>query len=111
MKPKNTKIWIFLMAAPIPVLILNAILQLVTRAAIGSSEVGQSDGLTAVLNIFSLLIGVFAVIGLLGLPVWIIMYIQATKHNNLLKQQASQPNLQNNDFNPPQPPQTPVSPV
>jgi hypothetical protein len=67
MQRKNTKIWIIFIVAPLVLLISTALLQTVIRFVLNSSG---SDG------------GVVAVLGLLGLPVWVILLVLAVSYNS-----------------------------
>lgn len=85
MKQKSVKPWVILLVAPVPLLMITAILQTTIRAASG----GQSSSLTLVINIISMLIGIASVLMLLGFPVWIILLVMAMSHNSKLKQAGS----------------------
>ena len=77
MKHKSIKPWVILLTLPIPLLVINAVIQAVVRA----SNQGNSNVL---INIFSLLVGIGAVLMLLGLPIWIIMLVKTTNYNKNL---------------------------
>lgn len=44
-----------------------------------------SSPVKLVVNIFSLLVGIVAVLGILGTPLWIIFLVQAVQYNNKLE--------------------------
>jgi len=106
MQRKSTKIWIALIVAPIAILIVNVFLQVGARA-FGSG----GDGVATIINLFSLLAGIVAVLGLLGLPLWIALLVIAINHNKKISTSVN-PTSQNNDtivnHQTPQPEATPV---
>lgn len=75
MKKKNIKKWIVLLVFPVPSLLLVMLLQIASRILFGQGP------LEIVINIVSLLVGISAVLALLGLPIWIVMLILAHNHN------------------------------
>lgn len=87
MQRKSTKPWIILIIAPFAALILTAIMQLIVRFTLSATGEGTETIVTVVVNIIALLVGVLAVIGLFGLPVWITMLVIAINHNNKLDSQ------------------------
>lgn len=89
MQQKSTKPWIILIVAPFIALITNAIVQLIVRFATSGSGESTSNIAITVVNIVSLLIGIAAVIGMFGLPIWITMLVIAINHNNKIKQSPS----------------------
>jgi len=91
MHRKSTKIWIVLIVAPIVIVILSVFLQVAVRA----SGI-EGDGITVVINLFSLLVGIVAVLGLMGLPVWIVLLLLAISHNKKIDSSISPGNPYNN---------------
>lgn len=89
MQRKSTKPWIILIAAPIIALILTALMQVIVSFTLSDSDEYASTTIPTVVNIFSLVVGVLAVIGMFGLPAWIVMLIVTINHNNKLKQTQS----------------------
>lgn len=86
MKKKSTKIWVVLLAAPIPLLIFTAILQILARFMFGATTESTANGIETLINIISLLIGVFSAIALIGMPIWIIMLVLTLQHNSKIAQ-------------------------
>lgn len=82
MKKKSIVVWVALIALPIPLLVISAVVQIIAKAANG----GESN---AIVNIMSLLVGIIAVLMMLGLPLWIIMLIKTTNDNKKLTQEVS----------------------
>lgn len=81
MKAKNPKPWIILIVAPFVLLIATSILQLIVRFVSG----GDSSIVATIVNILSLLAGIVAVVGIMGLPIWIVMLIITLSHNSKLQ--------------------------
>lgn len=114
MKRKSSKLWIAFLILPFPLLIGSVFLQFIARLALGSDS-----GLMIIVNLLSLLVGVTAILMMLGLPIWIVMLVKVSNYNSKLNAQPpmapqyppvadqGQPYTQQ----PPQPPQPPVSPA
>ncbi len=88
---KPTKRWIFLLIAPIPLLILIAFLELAVHALfphIGNgtvtSNISFATVILAVLNIISVLAGMASLLCLLLFPLWIILLVKASDYNKKL---------------------------
>lgn len=79
-RKKNTTIWIVLLALPIPLLILNSVIQSIFRATDPESN-------HVLINIFSIIVGSAAVVMLLGIPIWVIRLIRANKYNTAIDEQ------------------------
>jgi uncharacterized BrkB/YihY/UPF0761 family membrane protein len=77
MNKKSIKIWIILLIAPLVLIALSSISQIAVRALIS----GESNGLTAALNIFSLLVGIIVVFLILTAPLWVTFLVLAVNHN------------------------------
>lgn len=83
---KPTTKWVVLIGVPFVLLILVALIQLVVHFVLNSSTGGATVGVqslgTSVVNIFSVLFGVVAVVLLLLTPIWIIMLVKARRYNS-----------------------------
>ena len=88
MKKKNTKIWITLLWLPFVSLILVALMQLVAQFVFSTVEGTNSS--PVFINIISLLVGIFGILGITLMPLWIIMLVIATNHNKKLDTQPLQ---------------------
>lgn len=88
MERKSHKIWVTLIVLPIPLMLITFLLLAVIKAV---ASPGQGSGVMIVVNIIALLIGVAAVLMLLGIPVWIIMLLEVDKHNKKLDQATTPP--------------------
>lgn len=95
MKKKNTKIWITLLWLPFVSLILVALMQIVAQFVFSTVEGGGSAS-PVILNIISLLVGTFAILGIMLMPLWIIMLVVAYNHNKKLAEQTEQTLESNN---------------
>lgn len=88
MKKKNTKIWITLLWLPFVSLILVAIMQVVAQFVFSTVEGINST--PTVISIISILVGIFAVFGIILMPIWIIMLVVASNHNKKIAEQPQQ---------------------
>lgn len=85
MKKRNTTIWILLIVSPVFILIGTALLQMLIRFALS----GATETVFQVMNLISFIIGLFAVLALIGTPIWIIMLVRSISFNNQLKSTSS----------------------
>lgn len=86
--PRSYKLWWSLIFGPFVALFLIAIAQIVVHFVLTTTV--SSDGYSAgighspvavVLNILSVLLGIAAILGILGIPVWIIMLLKVKRYN------------------------------
>jgi hypothetical protein len=95
---RSLKKWVLLLVLPYASLIGVSFLQLVVRFS--SSGSGAETGAVAtVMNITSLLVGLAAVLLIIGTPLWVILLIRDHNFNRNLQQVAS--------ARPPEPPLPP----
>jgi hypothetical protein len=87
---KNTKIWIILLAAPLPLLLFIALLQVVVRAAL-TGETGEPNAIATVFSVIFLLIGTASALCLFAAPIWIILLVSAIHYNNKLEATSEPP--------------------
>jgi hypothetical protein len=101
MRKKSTNIWITMLWLPFVSLILIALLQMVAQFVFGTVEGSSSSAaIPVILNIISLLVGIFAIIAILLFPLWIVMLIRASNYNkSIAKQTEQQPTDTNNHKN------------
>lgn len=85
MKRKSTTPWIILIAFPFVALLLTSLVQLIVRFSLEGSGSQVSEITISLINIISMLIGILSVVGMLGLPAWIVMLVIALDHNSKLK--------------------------
>lgn len=97
MQRKNTKIWIFLLVAPIPILVLSALFQVIIRL------LGIDEAPSIIVNILSFIAGLFGVVGLLGFPAWITLLVIAINHNKKIDSSTYSVNQQNSNLRPSDP--------
>lgn len=71
---RRMKLWILLLIAPIPLLILNLVIQVFVRFFLSENGI-----VTAFLNIVSVLVGAFSVIALILFPLWIVLLVLESK--------------------------------
>ena len=120
-KKKSVKIWIIMLVLPIALLILVTLGQIIANFALtnitdsSSSDSCNSNQINnglceeepsvakSLVNVASLLIGIFSVIGILAYPVWITLLVVALQHNKKIDEAQNQQNTPQN-----QPPQTPT---
>lgn len=124
-KKKSVKIWIIMLVLPIALLILVTLGQIIANFALtnitdssssdscnsnqinnGLCEAEEASGPSvakSLVNVASLLIGIFSVIGILAYPVWITLLVVAIQHNKKIDEAQNQQNTPQN-----QPPQTPT---
>lgn len=118
MKKKSYVPWVLCLALPIPLLVLTSTLQLIVRALFTAEGETSGEAVAAIVNIFSLLVGIAAVIMFLLFPLWIIRLVRVSKYNKgLLAPQGpmpadaapepTSPQPQDNNQIPPQPPANP----
>ena len=74
-KKNSNTIWIALIVMPFAALLLVAVLQIIVHF-VTSGATSPGGALITFVNIISVLVGFFAVISLICLPVWIIMLIK-----------------------------------
>lgn len=84
---KNTKIYWMFITAPIVGLVVTPLMQVSVRFGLSGSG---NNGIIAVVNLISLLVGMSAVIMLLLLPLWIILLVQANNFNKKREQSQEQ---------------------
>lgn len=82
---KPLKWWITLIVAPIPALLLIAILQQLTRGAEAGSVGGTHPSNIAVIlvNVFSIIVGLAATLAIMLLPLWIVLLVKAVGYNSV----------------------------
>jgi hypothetical protein len=90
MKQKSIKLWVFLLAFPIPLLVFTALLQVLLLQVFGNSSgtERQADALQLFVNIFSLVAGFVSITALILLPLWIVMLVKTINDNKKLEQSA-----------------------
>ena len=81
MQRKSIKLWIWLLVVPWLMLIVVALIQLVIHS-ISNNTQSTGGALTAIFNILSILVGLAAVLLILGMPVWITLLIKTILDNN-----------------------------
>ena len=84
--PKPIIKWIVLMALPIPLLVLVALAQLIVHfvfSTVSSDSVANVSSLGGmIVNIFSVLVGIVAVVMVLLIPIWAIQLLKARRYNS-----------------------------
>lgn len=79
-KKKPTIVYWILIFAPFVALIFSAVLQIISTFVFTTVE-GDS-GSNVLIDIITLIIGVVSVLAIFMLPLWIVLLVQAIKHNN-----------------------------
>lgn len=67
-------------------------------------EVSSKSGIEKAIDLFSVLLGMVSVLGILGYPVWITLLVVAINHNKKIDEAQNQQNAPQN-----QPPQAPIA--
>lgn len=94
MKKKSIIPWILCLALPIPLLVVVLFAQVLVRAATSGSA--DSSAVVIIMNLFSFVVGMAAVIMLLLMPLWVIRLIKTVNYNRTLTPpQTNQPQQPN----------------